>query len=1069
MSLLLYIMGLAVLCTGIYFVRKSNEKLNAVTYLVFTAVLFMMVQAVEAGIINRIPAVPINAVVFGLLHIAEGAVLWYLILAKKSRQAYYFDIADVRALAVLAVFVVVVAARQFGIRLDDFNFELSDSARHFMYARSVADYGQLTSLYFSALNSGLLMNMLRGCISEFSFYRIFILFEAGVLFLNGAMFWVLIRRYLQDKSAVIIGVVLTAVYMLGYPWNSMVFGTAYLSTSILCVAMAIFLTDVYFHNAFRSKIVTAILIMISCYALLRSYSLFVPPVLGGIVLIFLLKYVKKHSVPAKKVYVIGGSLLAVCLLAGIAFLYFWLGKGALDKELDALSWWGYIYGALYADFLFALPFCLVWIIKCIKSKTINVECTMLFVLLAYTFVLFLGNCFGKISAYYYYKIYYILWIVVFMVMLRAITARKNERAFMFSYIVTWSLLFLVYISSAEEKLASEYNLDLTNPSGGKAASDYFSLYDFNIVRGQADTISRPMKELYMEAAKLSLQMDVFIPYIGEYAESEWTYFALAGAPHQDVLSGKSYKAAIEELKKYPYVLSVECEEPMINISGFLDTLPIVYENEAGKIYKVESTQASEAYQIDDRDVDIILRYGLPKLERMGWVEQDEYVNSLQVIQKIEKLGLNPKEFLYPERNIETIEETIRHLSDAHYQNRKEIVFTGTTSQELQQAIIAYPGAMIDIRSKKIELKEPLVLQNNTAINGNGVQLVGNGIAYGFIGEGLSDIYFNNICLEGQINYGIYLIDCSEVRISDCEINGMAQKAVCLIGDTKGIYIGGNTMNGNGAGGLYMAGNLSDGLIQENNIINNGGMSKWMSGIVLTSLVPKDKYNIQEDFDDDQNISQRDNVSDQTECPHDVIVSNNKITDNSALGIYAEGAYKGYVLGNTICRNANGGIRLDYGTAGFYLEGNDCESNGAAERPGIALDNAAYNILRNNILSDHAVGIKMEQASVRNLIMENIVQVGENDVCHQYGIEVGTGTGVGENMDAAPCYENILCRNSIMGNHYAGIFIDEGCYVNDVFDNVIMEVRAFSVEAVSHMFNSIINNTSNAGERNEYQN
>ena len=55
----------------------------------------------------------------------------------------------------------------------------------------------------------------------------------------------------------------------------------------------------------------------------------------------------------------------------------------------------------------------------------------------------------------------------------------------------------------------------------------------------------------------------------------------------------------------------------------------------------------------------------------------------------------------------------------------------------------------------------------------------------------------------------------------------------------------------------------------------------------------------------------------------------------------------------------------------------------------------------------------------------------------------------------------------MGNHYTGIFIDKDCYVNDVFDNMIMEVRTFSVEAVSQMFNSIINNMSNAGERIEY--
>ncbi|MCM1237720.1 MAG: right-handed parallel beta-helix repeat-containing protein, partial [Ruminococcus flavefaciens] len=997
----------------------------------------MIVQAVEAGIVSRIPVLGINAVVFGVLHIVEGAVLWYLILVKKCRQAYYFDVADVGALAVLAVFVAVVAVRQFGVRLDDFNFELSDSARHLMYARSVADYGQMTSLYFSSLNCGLIMNMLRGSISTFSYYRIFILFETGVLFLNGAIFWVLIRRYLKDKASLIIGIIVSVAYMLGYPWNSMVFGTAYLSTSIFCVAMILFLLELYFYNVFQSKLVMAALLVISCYALLCSYSLFVPPVLGGMVLVVLFKYVKEHSVPTRKVYMVGSVLLAGCLLVGGVFLYFWLGKGVLDRQLDLLSWWGYIYGALYADFLFVIPFCIVWFVKSVKSKTVNVECIMLAVLLAYIFVLFLGNCFGKISAYYYYKTYDILWLVAFMVMLKTIIALRGERDFIFSYIVTWGVLFLVYISSAETKLAHDYNLDLTDPSDGKAASDYFSLYHFNIVRGHADTISKPAKELYMEAAKLSMQSNAFIPYIGEYAESEWTYFALAGTGHQDVLSGKNYGAAIEELKRYPYVLSVECEEPTVDISSFLGMLPVVYENEAGKIYKVEDIPID--YKSDDINVGIMLRYGLPKLERMGWVEQDEYVNSLQVIRKIEELGLDKNEFLYPELEMEKAEEQVRHLTDGHYQNRKEIVFTGTTSQELQQMINDNPGGLIDIHSNQIQMNEAIVLRDNTAIHGNGVTLVGNDLQYGFIGDGLSDLYLNGLCIEGSINYGIYLIDCNDVSISECEINGLLQKAVCVIGDTKKVSICGNEFCGNSAGGIHIAGNVSECLIGDNDITGNGGASEWMSGIVMTGIEPGSRQNIWGGFDEEYHLTQRESIYDQIDCPHGLIVRNNQISDNGALGIYSDGAYKGYLVGNTINQNAGGGIRIGYGTMGFYMEGNYLESNGASVYPGIALDNTAYNVVRNNIITNHCVGIDMVQAAVRNLIMENVVQGGENEVWHPYGIVAGTGTAEDENLDDGASYENVICRNSIMGNHNSGIFIDEGCYVNDVFDNMIMEV------------------------------
>lgn len=72
------------------------------------------------------------------------------------------------------------------------------------------------------------------------------------------------------------------------------------------------------------------------------------------------------------------------------------------------------------------------------------------------------------------------------------------------------------------------------------------------------------------------------------------------------------------------------------------------------------------------------------------------------------------------------------------------------------------------------------------------------------------------------------------------------------------------------------------------------------------------------------------------------------------------------------------------------------------------------------------------------------------------------------MDFASDYENIICRNSITGNHYSGVFIGEECYVNDIFDNIIMEPQMFAIEAISEKFNSIVNNVSNAGIRNECQ-
>lgn len=504
------------------------------------------------------------------------------------------------------------------------------------------------------------------------------------------------------------------------------------------------------------------------------------------------------------------------------------------------------------------------------------------------------------------------------------------------------------------------------------------------------------------------------------------------------------------------------------------------------------------YFTSDTDTDILSRHALPSLERMEKRDQDEFVNNLQVIKKAELLGIGKHDFLYPEISIANIENNARLLNDGFNSEREVIVFQGITSEELQQTINDNPNTIIDIHAERIELHDTIVLQNDTILHGNGVTFVGNDLAYGFIAEGKSNIYLNDICITGAINYGIYFTDCNNISISECDISGLLQKPVCVIGTTSGLNISNNKMCENLAGGLYIAGDVSNGIINSNDIINNGGASNWMAGIVLTDVISTDKRNIWEAFDEAHHFP---NVPHENllECPHQLIVSNNRVMNNNSSGIYSDGAYLCYVLNNTVFQNDKEGMCLDYSTIGFYLKENVFEGNGQRMRqtdenlsrdfvleagrmedgsaksklPGISLDNTAYNILENNIvISNYGGGIKMVRTTVRTLIMENIVKdnnMGQNDIFHFFGIELGAAAADEESdgMDFKPDYENIICRNSITGNHYSGIFVGEDCYVNDIFDNVIMESQMFAIEAISHKFNSIVNNIYTSGIRNEY--
>lgn len=478
---------------------------------------------------------------------------------------------------------------------------------------------------------------------------------------------------------------------------------------------------------------------------------------------------------------------------------------------------------------------------------------------------------------------------------------------------------------------------------------------------------------------------------------------------------------------------------------------------------------------DDIKTNILSQHSLPSLERMDREDQEQYVDPLQVMQKIELLGLDTNDMLCPELSIAKIEEIIGTLDHPYDIQRETVVFDGMTSQELQQVIEEHPNVVLDIVSEQIEVTDPIVLHSDTVINGNGVRLHSEGVEYGLYAEGADRIFISNMIIDGGVKQGICCIDCSHVKIANNVIKGCSEKAVRIEGVSDGLIISNNEISDNQSGAVYIAGNVSNGLIALNTITNNHGNSGLAAGIVMTGAMPGD-------------------------YPHDLIIRDNKIKDNESAGIYSDGAYMSYLLNNTICGNDKEGICLCHGTLGFYLNKNTISSNGRranktddelradlvldagrmedgsskAKLPGMILDNAAYNIVENNHLAgNYGGGINMPHTAVRNLMIGNVIRdnnAGQNDVFCYYGIALEADPSGMETteVDYTADYENIICRNIISGNHYSGIFIEDGCYINDVFDNIVMDAQVCGIEAVSLKFNSIINNTTNCGVANAFQ-
>lgn len=495
---------------------------------------------------------------------------------------------------------------------------------------------------------------------------------------------------------------------------------------------------------------------------------------------------------------------------------------------------------------------------------------------------------------------------------------------------------------------------------------------------------------------------------------------------------------------------------------------------------------------DDDKTSIIEKYKLPSLERMSEADQNNLVNNEQVIKRINDLNISKDKFYTPEKNWKEIYNESKQKVYEKINSLNVVKFEGKTSSELNEFIKDNPNSQIEITSPEISADESINIKSNIFLKGNGKTklICKEGLDKAVILDKVENSGVSGIEIDGSTNYGIYIIESNNVLVKENEISNVNNKAIVVMGTSSYIDIIGNNIHENKHGAIFINGNSSYGVIENNNLFDNDGKENLTAGIVLSSLEIKDMYTA-------YNESQDNYLYDLKEAPNNYVIKDNLIENGHSSGIYSDGGYMNYIVENEIRNNDKEGMCLDFGTFGTYVSMNEIISNGGRSRqsdedlqrdfvgnlgrlednsspaklPGISIDNSAYNIIKDNIINlNYGSGIKMVRSGYRNIIMMNNISdnnVGENEKFHFFGIELGYASDPDQpvkGLDFTPDYENIICRNSINGNHYSGVFIAEDCYINDIFDNTIMDSEMFSMESLTDKKNNSVNNMANKESR-----
>ena len=516
--------------------------------------------------------------------------------------------------------------------------------------------------------------------------------------------------------------------------------------------------------------------------------------------------------------------------------------------------------------------------------------------------------------------------------------------------------------------------------------------------------------------------------------------------------------------------------------------------------KAEQQAYDKAVQLLDYDVDsaamkispsdcysIMTANKLPALSRMAAEDSKKYMGNLQVLQKTEKLGIETASFETPELNWKNVYNRVSDTMQKENTFSDKISFTGSTASQLNTLIAQSTDAYITIESSTVRMDEPISMKSGIALDAAGVIFTGSTddrVAQAVIAEDCTNFALYNLNLTaGCYEYGIYIIRSNTFTIENCTISNALYKGLVMMGENKNFTIRNNTVSYNGNGAVFLNGNISNGIIAGNDVVDNYGTRNLTAGIVMTSMEIDDYYTAYNEFKDEHLYNLLD-------TPHDIVLYQNNVKHNNSSGIYSDGAYQIYIVENIIYQNDKEGMCLDYGTFGAYVSNNIVKENGGrlrqsdedleadfvttfgrlsdgsspAKLPGISIDNSAYNtIVNNNVTQNYGSGVKMVRSAYRNIIMENSVSdnnKGKSDDFHFFGIEIGHESTPDEpvkGLDFTASYENIVCRNIVTGSNYAGVFLAVESYCNDVFDNTILGSEWYAIECHSNMFNSMPNN------------
>ena len=241
-----YLISVLILFVAFILIKKTEKVIDILSFIGITIVIGLCYNAFICYVFTFLN-IPIMLLSLAITNILLSIPMYVLIYKQREIQKYKFEKMNAICIVIIFVFVLIVSYLNFGFPFN-IKYETGDPATHYLAAKTFAGEDKLLNLYEdevygsfathkigSYVNSGIIMKCLSNVIDEMDYYNVFIAFGIFILFMTGCLMFNTLEKFTKSKGGKILALVVSIVYVFGYPLNSLLFGFEYMSLGILIV------------------------------------------------------------------------------------------------------------------------------------------------------------------------------------------------------------------------------------------------------------------------------------------------------------------------------------------------------------------------------------------------------------------------------------------------------------------------------------------------------------------------------------------------------------------------------------------------------------------------------------------------------------------------------------------------------------------------------------------------------------------------------------------------------------------------------------------------------------------